>query len=103
VLPEPLRSLRCGLSLGDDQHRFPLQLWPGSTTKAAVTLEVTLPVEAFAWSEREEPVETVVAQVAPAGPPPPADAAEPDPPPVLRRRGQGGALVMEGRRRPDPG
>lgn len=114
VLPDALAGTRCSMAVADDDTHFPHELWSGPGVKAAVNLQVAVPVDAIAWQDRGTPVEVVAAQVHhddrtrppgsvvttdPAG----SDDAEPVDLPSLRRRRQHGALVMEGRSQPaDP-
>lgn len=63
ALPDALAGTRCSLAVAGDDHHFPHELWSGPAVKAAVNLEVSLPVEAVAWQERGKPVEVVAAAV----------------------------------------
>lgn len=96
VLPEALAGMRCGLSLAPAGTRAPGELWTafGSGPRPAIYLEVSLPLEVFAWREVAAPAETIELGV---GPRPAAATPEPDPDaPSFTRRRANGALLMEG-------
>lgn len=97
-LPDHLSGARCGLALAPEHKRVPGDFWSAldGTLKPGLQLEVTLPVEVFAWRDTATPAEEVAVSVtrteAPASPSPTAA-----PQPALTRTRRAGALVMEGR------
>lgn len=104
ALPESLAGSRCGIGLAPPDVRPPAELWTalGGAPRAAILLEVSLPIEVFSWKEAGPPAESIGASVHPVPrPAPPPVSPEP---PVLTRRRANGSLLMEGRaeRQPSP-
>ncbi|MDA8073327.1 MAG: Pvc16 family protein, partial [Actinomycetota bacterium] len=88
VLPDPLAGLRCSLALADEDRRCPFELRSSAGAKAAVEIQISIPVAATTWRERGPAVERVAAAVVhhdtvPASPTPspaaPTAAATPRP------------------------
>jgi hypothetical protein len=103
LLPEPLAGSRCGIDLAPYDKRVPGEFWSAldGRLKPGLQLEVSLPLEVFAWQATATPAESVGVAMAAIEPPPVAGPLVT--PGALRRRRAGGALVMEGRTEPDPG
>ena len=76
-LPERFQGARCGLSLAPADGRVPGDFWSAldGRLKAGLQLQVTLPVEVFAWQPTATPAEQVDLTVAPR-PAPAAKSAE---------------------------
>lgn len=96
VLPEPLAGKRCGLSLAPWDMRVPGEMWTslGGAPRAAIQLEVSLPLDVFAWRDVAPPAEQIGAKVDRVPAPPPKREDEDI---VVTRRRVNGMLVMEGR------
>lgn len=101
LLNGPLASVRCGLGLAPYDKKVPGDFWSAldGRLKPGLQVQVTLPVEVFAWKPAAPPAESVGVTVHDLT----ADARrEPEPPEALperplRRVRRGGAVVMEGR------
>lgn len=102
VLPEPLSGKRCGLGLAPPEVRPPAELWTalGGAPRAAILLEVSLPLDVFGWKATAPPAESIGASLRPIPRPerPPLTPV----PPVLTRRRVNGSLLMEGRAEAQP-
>jgi hypothetical protein len=98
VLPEPLRATRCTIGLAPHDKRVPGDFWSAldGRLKPGLQLEVSLPIEVFAWVEAAPAVEVVAGAVGPLREAPPAQAGPSDAP-MVRRFRSSGAVVMEGR------
>jgi Pvc16 N-terminal domain len=98
MLPDQLSGTRCGLALASPETRIPGEFWSAldGRFKPSVVVEISVPVEVFAWLPTAKPAESLtlnprrMASVAGDHPP----EAEPT---LVRRRLPGGALVMEGK------
>ena len=131
-LPDRFADVRCGLSLASAERRVPGDFWSAldGRLKPGLQVQVSLPVEVFAWQPTAPPAEQVQLSVdrrahaatatkgrpatrgrsavsPPAGAAPKGAAPVPDETPEvteLTRRRRNGALVMEARapRKPTP-
>jgi len=112
VLPERFAGSRCGLSLASAERRVPGDFWSAldGRLKPGLQIQVTLPVDVFAWqgtAAQPERIELNTRDGVPApdrvarlqGAPRQPGAAGSDGAP--RRRRANGSLVMEGRPEPD--
>jgi Pvc16 N-terminal domain len=97
LLPGPLADARCGLSLAPYDKHVPGEFWSAldGRLRPGLQMEISLPLEVFAWQPTATPAEAIGVSTAAIAPPPRPEAV-PSPGP-LRRRRSGGALVMEGR------
>lgn len=102
-LSDALVGVRLGVGLAPSDKRVPGEFWSAldGRLKPGLQLEITLPVEAFAWQATATPADQVTVRVNRLNEDAPTAATlEGSEPPVLRRHRSGGALVMEGR--PEP-
>jgi hypothetical protein len=97
LLPAPLADARCGVALAPYDKHVPGEFWSAldGGLRPGLQLEVSLPMEVFAWQPAATPAESigVTASTIEREPPPPPGGQ----PNLLRRHRSGGALVMEGR------
>jgi len=101
LLPESLPKGTYRVALASGDTRPPADFWSAldGRLKPGLQLQITMPLDVFAWQPTATPADTVSVATEPVErPQPPAAGAAEEP--VLRRRRVNGALVMEGRRTP---
>jgi hypothetical protein len=102
VLPAALGNAKCGIALSPYDKHVPGEFWSAldGGLRPGLQIEISLPIEVFAWQPTAAPAETVGISAAPIEREPlPTAGVQPN---ALRRQRSGGALVMEGRPEGDP-
>jgi hypothetical protein len=105
VLSDSLEGMRLSIGLAPEELRAPPELWTSlqGGTRAALHLDVSLPIEVFRWQETAQPAEAIHGTVLHKDPSVAAASEEDDGEErsYVRRRANG-ALLLEGHRGPRP-
>ncbi|MCU4186056.1 DUF4255 domain-containing protein [Acidiferrimicrobium sp. IK] len=98
-LPDHLAGSRCALTLATRDQRVPNEFWSSldGRMKPGLQVEVSVPIEVFAWTATAIPAEEIGVNASRLAPAPARSGGDVPQPPVMRRRRSGSALVMEGR------